>query len=325
MSRSVLREIAGPLAACLIVALVVALTTPAFADFGNLNNLVLQVSIVAIMAVGSTIVIFSGGIDLSPGSAIALITVVLASAVKLWGVPFWPAVFLALLIGIALGFVNGVLTAYLRIPSFITTLAALSAFRGVAFMFNNGSPVSQVSPWLEPIFYGRLAGLPLPLFYVVILYAAAFWCLRYTAIGRSIYAVGGNASAARLSGIDVARIQLIAFIIAGFCASLAAVLMAARLNSGSPNYGVGLELAAIAAAVIGGASLSGGRGSVLNTAIGAMTIVIVQNGLNLNAVPTSVQNVVIGAIIVLAVGIDMWRHELARALGSFLPNRSEKK
>ena len=97
------------------------------------------------------------------------------------------------------------LTAYLRIPSFITTLAALSAFRGMAFMFNNGSPVSQVSPWLEPIFYGRLAGLPLPLFYVVLLYAAAFWFLRYTAIGRSIYAVGGNANAARLSGIDVRR------------------------------------------------------------------------------------------------------------------------
>jgi ribose transport system permease protein len=325
MSKSVLREIAGPLVACLIVALVVALTTPTFIDLGNLNNLVLQVSIVAIMAVGSTIVIFCGGIDLSPGSAIALITVVLASAVKLWGVPFWPAVLLALLIGILLGLINGVLTAYLRIPSFITTLAALSAFRGVAFMFNNGSPVSQVSPWLEPIFYGRLAGLPLPLFYVVILYAAAFWFLRYTAIGRSIYAVGGNASAARLSGIDVARTQLIAFVIAGFCAALAAVLMAARLNSGSPNYGVGLELSAIAAAVIGGASLSGGRGSVLNTAIGAMTIVVVQNGLNLNAVPTSVQNVVIGAIIVLAVGIDMWRHELARALGSFLPHRPEKK
>ena len=162
MNRSIWREIAGPFMACLLVALVVAATTPTFADLGNLNNLVLQVSIVAIVAVGSTIVIFSGGIDLSPGSAIALITVVLASSVKLWGVPFWPAVLLALLIGVVLGLINGVLTAYLRIPSFITTLAALSAFRGVAFMFNNGSPVSQVSPWLEPIFYGRLLGLPLP-------------------------------------------------------------------------------------------------------------------------------------------------------------------
>jgi ribose transport system permease protein len=324
MSSSILRDIAGPLAACLLVAMVVAIATPAFIDLGNLNNLVLQVSIVAVMAVGSTVVILSGGIDLSPGSAVALITVVLASAVKFWGVPFWSAVLLALLIGLALGFVNGVLTAYLRIPSFITTLAALSAFRGIAFMFNNGSPVSQVSPWLEPIFYGRLGGLPLPLFYVVLLYGAAFWFLRYTALGRSIYAVGGNASAARLSGINVARVQLFAFVVAGFCAALSAVLMAARLNSGSPNYGVGLELSAIAAAVIGGASLSGGRGSVINTAIGAMTIVIVQNGLNLNAVPTSVQNVVIGAIIVLAVGIDMWRRELAARLGSILPHRPEK-
>ena len=122
----------------------------------------------------------------------------------------------------------------------------------------------------------------------------------------------------------MARVQLAAFVIAGFCAGLGAVLMAARLNSGSPNYGVGLELAAIAAAVIGGASLAGGRGSIINTAIGALTIVIVQNGLNLNAVPTSVQNVVIGAIIVLAVGIDMWRHELARLIGGLFPGRSEK-
>ena len=139
--------------------------------------------------------------------------------------------------------------------------------------------------------------------------------------GRSIYAVGGNANAARLSGIDVRRTQLLAFAIAGVCAALGAILMAARLNSGSPNYGVGLELSAIAAAVIGGASLAGGRGNILNSVIGAMTIVVVQNGLNLNAVPTSVQNVVTGAIIVLAVGIDMWRAEITRFL-SIMLNRN---
>lgn len=314
MKGSILREIAGPFAAMAIVALLVALTTPSFNDLGNLKNLILQVSIVAIVAAGATVVIFSGGIDLSPGSAIALMSVVFASAVKLWGVPFVLAVPLVILIGTLLGALNGLLTAYLRIPSFITTLAALSAFRGVAFMFNNGSPVSQVSPWLEPIFYGTLGGLPLPLFYVIIVYTIAFWFLRYTIIGRSIYAVGGNQNAARLSGIDVRRIQFIAFAIAGLCASFGAILMAARLNSGSPNYGVGLELSAIAAAVIGGASLAGGRGNILNTVIGAMTIVIVQNGLNLNAVPTSVQNVITGAIIVLAVGIDMWRLEITRTL-----------
>jgi ribose transport system permease protein len=323
MKAQTLREIAGPLAAMLIVVALVALTTPSFRDFGNLNNLVLQVSIIAIVAVGSTIVIFSGGIDLSPGSAIALMTVIFATAVKFWGMPFFLAMLMVVVTGLLLGLLNGVLTAYLRIPSFITTLAALSAFRGVAFMFNNGSPVSQVSPLLEPIFYGRMLGLPLPLYYVAAIYALGFWFLRYTAIGRSLYAVGGNPNAARLSGIDVRKTQLIAFAIAGVCAAFGAILMAARLNSGSPNYGVGLELSAIAAAVIGGASLAGGRGNILNTVIGAMTIVVVQNGLNLNAVPTSVQNVVTGAIIVLAVGIDMWRAEIGRFLSVMLNRKQE--
>jgi ribose transport system permease protein len=323
MKAAGFREILGPLAAMLLVAALVSLTTHTFNDAGNLRNLILQVSIVSIVAVGSTVVIFSGGIDLSPGSAIALMTVVFATSVKLWGVPFPLAMIGVLLIGIVIGAVNGVLTAYLRIPSFITTLAALSALRGIAFMFNNGSPVSQVSPWLEPIFYGSLFGAPLPLFYVVAVYAVGFWLMRYTVVGRAIYAVGGNPSAARLSGISVARTQLLAFVIAGLCAAFGAVLMAARLNSGSPNYGVGLELQAIAAAVVGGASLAGGRGNILNTLLGALTIVIVQNGLNLNAVPTSTQNVVIGAIIVAAVGIDMWRAEIA-SLPSFMTSHSSK-
>jgi ribose transport system permease protein len=324
MRSSILREIAGPFLAMLLVALLVAGTTANFLDRGNLSNLILQVSIVAIIAIGSTMVIFTGGIDLSPGSMIALMTVVFASSIKLWGVPFPLAILFVLLIGIGLGLLNGVLTAYVRIPSFIVTLAGLSMFRGLAFMFNNGSPVFQVSPLLEPIFYGTLVGVPLPLFYLIALYAIAFWFLRWTAIGRSIYAVGGNPNAARLSGIDVRRIQLIAFTLAGLTAAMGAILMAARLNSGSPNYGVGLELSAIAAAVIGGASLAGGRGNILNTVIGAMTIVIVQNGLNLNAVPTSAQNVITGAIILLAVGIDMWRSEVGRLAARMLPSRSSR-
>jgi ribose transport system permease protein len=322
MKYGIVREIAGPLAAMILVAVLVAATTRNFLDPGNLSNLVLQVSIVAIVAVGATIVILAGGIDLSPGSAISLITMVFALSVKNWGIPLPAAIVLAILLGTALGALNGVLTAYLRIPSFITTLAALSAFRGVAFMFNNGSPVFQVSPLLESIFYGSFLGVPLPLFYVGILYAAAYEFLRHTPLGRSIYAVGGNSNAARLSGIDVKRTQLYAFMIAGFAAALGAVLMAARLNSGSPNYGVGLELSAIAAAVIGGASLSGGRGNILNTAIGAMTIVVVQNGLNLNAVPTSAQNVIVGAIILFAVGVDMWRGEITRLLLRAIPRRA---
>jgi ribose transport system permease protein len=306
--------ILAPLAALALVAAVTALTTPRFLDAGNLANLALQVSVVAIVAIGATFVIFTGGIDLSPGSAIALLTMVFAVAVKFGAVPLAPAIVLTIALGAALGALNGALTAYLRIPAFITTLAAFSAFRGAAFMFNAGSPVFSVHPDLEALFYGTFLGLPAPLYYLVALYGLAWFVLRYTAFGRAVYAVGGNPSAARLSGLKVRRVQFAAFVIAGATAGVGAVLMAARLNSGSPNYGVGLELAAIAAAVVGGASLGGGRGNVVNTVIGALTIVIVQNGLNLNAVPTSAQNIVLGAIIVIAVGLDMWRRELGEAL-----------
>jgi len=306
--------ILAPLAALLLVAAVTAVATPRFLDAGNLSNLALQVSIVAIVAIGSTFVIFTGGIDLSPGSAIALSTMIFAVMVKFGGVPLPVAMIATVAVGALLGALNGLLSAYLRIPAFITTLAALSAFRGAAFMFNNGSPVFSLHPALETVFYGTLGGLPLPLFYLIALYALAWYVLRYSAFGRAIYAVGGNPNAARLSGLNVRRTQFAAFVIAGAAAGVGAVLMAARLNSGSPNYGVGLELAAIAAAVIGGASLAGGRGNIINTVIGALTIVIVQNGLNLNAVPTSAQNIVIGTIIVTAVGLDMWRHEVGGVL-----------
>jgi ribose transport system permease protein len=315
MIRWLANPLVGPAIATIVVALLVMSTTERFLMAGNLNNLALQVSIVALVAIGSTAVIFIGGIDLSPGSALALLTMVLACMLKFWGISFWPAIALTLLLGAGIGVLNGFITAYLRIPAFITTLAGFSAYRGIAFMFNKGSPVFSASDRLEPLFYGSLFGIPLPLIYMVVFFAIAYWLMRYTRLGRSIYAVGGNANAAHLSGINVRRTQLYAFVIAGFMAAVGAVLMAARLNSGSPNYGAGLELQAIAAAVIGGASLVGGRGAVLATLFGALTITIVQNGLNLNAVPTSTQNVVIGVIIVLAVGIDMWRGEFGRLVG----------
>jgi ribose transport system permease protein len=311
MKRLLAFPATGPAIATIAVALLIAMTTDRFLTQGNLNNLALQVSIVALVAIGSTAVIVVGGIDLSPGSAIALLTMLLAMMLKFWGLGFWPSILLVLVAGAAIGLINGTITAYLRIPAFITTLAGLSAYRGMAFMFNNGSPVFEASDRLEPLFYGQISGVPLPLIYIVVFFAAAYWLMRRTRLGRSIYAVGGNANAARLSGIEVRRVQLYAFILAGFMAAVAAVLMAARLNSGSPNYGVGLELQAIAAAVIGGASLAGGRGDMLATLFGALTVTIVQNGLNLNAIPTSTQNIVIGVIIVMAVGIDMWRSELS--------------
>lgn len=316
-------QVAGPFAAMVLAALIVGITTDRFLDPGNLSNLILQVSIVSLVAIGSTIVILTGGIDLSPGSAIALMTMVFAVAVKFAGIPLPLAIVLILALGCLLGAINGLLSAYLRIPPFITTLAALSAFRGVAFMFNNGSPIFSLDPRLETVFYGTAFGIPMPLYYVVICYAGAFVLLRYTSYGRAIYAAGGNPNAARLSGIKVQRTQFLAFVIAGLMAGVGAILMAARLNSGSPNYGVGLELSAIAAAVIGGASLAGGRGNIISTVLGALTIVIVQNGLNLNAVPSPAQNVIIGAIIVIAVGVDMWRTEIASVFARLAQPRAQ--
>jgi ribose transport system permease protein len=246
---------------------------------------------------------------------VALLTMILAQMLKFMSIPLMLAVPLILLAGGLLGLFIGLITAYGRIPSFITTLAGLIAFRGLALTFNNGSPIFSLDPALEPIFYGKLLGIPLPLFYLIFFYGLASFAMNYTKLGREIYAVGGNPAAAVLTGINVRKVQTTTFVIAGFMTAVGAILMSARLNSGSPNYGQTLELQAIAAAVVGGASLAGGRGNVLATLMGAMTIVIVQNGLNLNAAPSSVQNIVLGLIILLAVGIDMWRAEISNLMG----------
>jgi ribose transport system permease protein len=308
----------APLAALLLAAAVASLTTPRFLDGQNLLNLSLQVSIVGLMAIGSTIVILTGGIDLSPGSMVALLTMLMALFITQNHLPLGPAIILTILIGSALGAVNGLLVAYGRIPSFIATLATLSVFKGWSFLYNNGAPIFSVSPDLESLFYGSVFGIPLPIFYVLGCFALAYFFLNYTAPGRSIYAVGGNESAARFSGINVRRVRLLAFTLAGATAGIASALMAARLNSGSPNYGQGMELQAIGAAVIGGASLAGGYGNVIATLIGALTIVVVQNGLNLNAVPTSWQLITLGVIIALAVSLDSWRRDIAALVVRFL-------
>lgn len=301
------QAMAGPLAALIIVVIIISFTTDRFLMTQNLMNVTLQVSTVAIAAIGSTLVILTGGIDLSPGSIVALITCLLAIVVKNYGLPVPLGVLIVLIVGAGLGLVNGVLSTYGRIPSFIVTLATLSAYRGLAFLVTKGSPIFSVSPQLEPVFYGDLLGIPLPFIYVLLLYGLAAVFLRYTASGRSIYAVGGNESAARLSGIQVNRTRLLAFVLAALMATISGILLTARLDSGSPNYGSAMELSAIAAAVIGGASFTGGQGNVLLTLIGALVVAVVQNGLNLNAVPAAWQEITIGTIIVLAVGLDMWR------------------
>ena len=316
-------SIAGPLVALFIAVVIISLTTDRFLTTQNLINVSLQVSTVAIAAIGSTLVILTAGIDLSPGSAAALTTCVLAILVKNMGVPLPLGMLAVLVLGIGMGLLNGFFSTYGRIPSFVVTLATMSIFRGLAFLVTDGHPIFSISPFLENIFYGKILGIPLPFIYMLVLYALTAVFLRYTRSGRAIYAIGGNESAAHLSGIHVNRTRLLAFILAGLEAATAGVLMAARLNSGSPNYGVGLELAAIAAAVIGGASLAGGHGNIISTLFGAFTVAVVQNGLNLNAVPAAWQNITLGAIIILAVGLDMWRGDFGRWISRIFGSKKE--
>jgi ribose transport system permease protein len=307
------------LAALLLAVVVVSLTTDRFLMERNLSNVSLQVSTVAIAAIGSTLVILTGGIDLSPGAAVALTSCTLAILAKNHHIPVVISIPMTLGLGIILGFVNGFFSTYGRIPSFVVTLATMSVYRGLAFLFTEGHPIFSVSPDLDTVFYGKFLGFPLPLCYVVVLYLIMLVFLRLTLPGRAIYAVGGNESAARLSGIHVNRTRLLAFVLAGLMAAIAGVLTTARLDSGSPNYGVGTELQAIAAAVIGGASLTGGHGNIISTLFGALTVAVVQNGLNLNAVQSSWQDITIGSIIVLAVGIDMWRTTLGQRAAQLIP------
>ncbi len=314
----------GPLVAFLLVVFLVSLTTPRFLQVRNLSNVSLQVATVAVVSIGATLVILTGGIDLSPGSTVALVTCTLAILVKNLGLPLPVGILLVLILGIICGFINGFLSAYGKIPSFIVTLATMSIFRGLAFLITNGTPIFSVSPQLELIFYGKVLNIPLPFYYMIILYAVAAIFLRHTVLGRSIYAVGGNESAAKLTGISVNKTRLMAFIIAGLSASIGGVLLTAWLNSGSPNYGMELGLQSIAAAVIGGASLTGGIGSMVATLVGALTVAVVQNGLNLNAVPASWQEITLGIVIVLAVGMDMWKSDLGSAVSRFFRDMKEK-
>ena len=248
----------------------------------------------------------------------------LAYLVKNMGMSLPLGIVIVLLLGILLGFVNGFFSSYGRIPSFIVTLATMNIYRGLAFALTGGITIFSVSPQLDPIFYGRFLGIPNPFYYVVILYGSAALFLRYTIPGRAIYAIGGNEAAARLSGINVNRTRLLAFVIAGFTAAIAGVLETAWLDSGSAAYGSELALGGIAAAVIGGASLVGGYANIVSSLVGALTVAVVQNGLNLHAVQLAWQDVTLGLVIILAVGVDMWRGKISESLGRLFRRRAHQ-
>jgi ribose transport system permease protein len=288
-----------------LVALVVALSlmSDRFLTQSNVINVLRQISINAIIASGMTIVIIGRGIDLSVGSLLAL-TGVVGAGLAVGGLPAGLAIAAALLLGTALGAFNGAFVAYAGIAPFIVTLAGLTIFRGAALAYTDGRPISGLPPVFMTLGYGSFLGLPVPIWIMLVFMLVTHVILRYTALGRAVYAIGGNEEAARLSGIPVRRVQAFTFAYSGLAAALAAMVLTGRLNSAQPSAGVMFELDAIAAVVVGGTSLFGGRGGVFGTLVGALIIGVINNGMNLLNVPSFYQQIVKGGVILGALLIE---------------------
>ncbi|MBI0113486.1 sugar ABC transporter permease [Gilliamella apis] len=270
----------------------------------NIMNIVLQVSIIAITAFGMTYVLLLGDIDLSVGSTIAL-TGTLAALALLWGLPFYLAISIALLLSIAVGFINGSLTALAGIPSFIVTVATMGIFRGIAYIITDGKPEMIMDDVFLELGNGDIFSIPNPIWVLLILLLVNHFILSKTTFGRKIYITGGNKEAAVYSGINVKKLKIQVFMITALMAGISGLLLASRLYSGQPSTAQGYELDAIASAVLGGTSLNGGHGTIIGTMIGALIIGVINNGMNLMNIPYFYQLVVKGLVILLAVYIDV--------------------
>ncbi|MCX4832437.1 substrate-binding domain-containing protein [Streptomyces sp. NBC_00006] len=298
----------GALTALVVLVVAMSLMSGDFLTTQNLLNVGVQAAVTAILAFGVTFVIVSAGIDLSVGSVAALSATVLAWAATSEGVPVVIAVLLAVVTGVACGFVNGLLISYGKLPPFIATLAMLSVGRGLSLVISQGSPI----PFPDSVskLGDTLGGwLPVPVIVMIVMGLITAVVLARTFIGRSMYAIGGNEEAARLSGLRVKRQKLVIYGLSGLFAAVAGIVLASRLASAQPQAANGYELDAIAAVVIGGASLAGGTGKASGTFIGALILAVLRNGLNLLSVSAFWQQVVIGVVIALAVLLDTARRK----------------
>jgi inositol transport system permease protein len=318
ISRTIFRKY-GIFLVFIAMLIVASLLSPAFLSKTNLINVVRQMSVVGLIALGVTGVIVSAGIDLSSGSVVGLSAVVAASLAQL---PDYPAafykglqlpVFVAVLaacgVGALVGLLNGGLVAKTKIPPFIATLGTLTTIRGLAYLYTSGRPISDLTDDYNFIGQGDFLGIPVPILILVIMAVVTHVLYSQTKFGKYVYAIGGNEQAARVSGINVSKYKMLMYVYAGFLAGLAGLVVSARIGSGQSGQGVGYELDAIAAAVIGGASLSaGGIGTVAGTVVGALIIGVLNNILDLTNVSAYWQQIVKGCIIVGAVIIDQLKH-----------------
>lgn len=294
----------GLLSALVLIAAALSIARPAFLTGPNLVNLVRQISINGILAVGVTYVLLTGGVDLSLGSMVALTGVFAASFAHPQDYPLVVPILMGVLAGAACGALNGWMITRGRVAPFVVTLGMMTAARGLALVLSGGRPVSNLSPDFTRIGSGNIAGIPGPTLILAVVALVSYVFLGNFRLGRYIYAVGGNEEAARASGIYVGAVKLFAYTVCAALAGLGGVVLASRITTGQPNAGVGYELDAIAAAVIGGASLNGGVGGVGGTILGALLMGVINNGLDLLNVSSYYQQIVKGVIIVGAVWLD---------------------
>lgn len=295
------------LIALLFLIVVVSFLNPNFFTVDNILNILRQTSVNAIIAVGMTLVILTAGIDLSVGSVLALCGAFAASMIAI-EVPVLIAVPTALLAGAALGAISGIIIAKGKVQAFIATLVTMTLLRGVTMVYTDGRPIStgftdtaDAFAWFGT---GYAMGIPVPVWLMVIVFAAAWYLLNHTRFGRYVYALGGNESATRLSGINVDRVKIGVYAICGLLAALAGIIVSSRLSSAQPTAGMGYELDAIAAVVLGGTSLMGGKGRIMGTLIGALIIGFLNNALNLLDVSSYYQMIAKAVVILLAVLVD---------------------
>ena len=295
----------GPLAGLFAIVLVVSIMEPDFLTLNNLFNILRQVSINALIAFGMTFVILTGGIDLSVGSILALSSAFVAGLMT-DGTSALIAVLAGLIVGAVMGALNGMVISLGKVAPFIATLATMTIFRGLTLVYTDGKPITGLSQggWFELFGRGYFWIFPVPVLTMLIAFAVLYFIFKKTTFGRYTYAIGGNEEAAKLMGIQVNKVKIMIYSLSGLMAALAGIILTSRLNSAQPTAGTSYELDAIAAVVLGGTSLSGGRGWIVGTLIGALIIGTLNNGLNLLGVSSFFQLVVKGLVILFAVLAD---------------------
>jgi ribose transport system permease protein len=300
--------VGGPLIGLVLLCVVFSLSTDVFLTWRNALNVIDQVTVLGILAIGMTAVIVIGGIDLSVGSILAFSMMMMGWLYQSVGMPLGLAIVAGLLVGTACGFVNGLLITRAKLPPFIATLTMMSVGRGLANIITEGRQIVGYPDWFTNLSTVRHFGFLSVTVAMFIVLAIISWAvLRYTTVGRSLYAIGGSPEVARLAGIRVRKLTMSVYALSGLLAGVASVALACRLNSSQPSAGTGYELDTIAAVVIGGASLNGGVGGIRGTVVGVLIIGVLRNGLNLSGVSPFVQQIVIGVVIALAVAADTLR------------------